>query len=206
MSDKVTAGGGQAAGRDISNSPLGDVGTVGVIGNGASGNVFIQNLHIHGNGRGVRPPQLTIPDGSICEAQAARLKDLVNEWVVTHNQIKPRSPLTHQAAWLKLNRRIKVATYRATPDSAFSGQEKWLLQQAAILRSAASAPRRDESWRADKIKAIKTRSSRAFGDSDFYKPYIIKNFKLSSLTELSNTDLQKTYTYVFSKKVQPGRE
>ena len=185
--------GGQAAQGDISNT------THGIMLNGANGSVVIHHLHIgDSHQRTVSAP--VIPEGAICEAQAARLKDLVNEWVVTHNQIKPRNPLTHQAAWLKLNRRIKVATYRATPATAFPEQEKWLLQQAAILRNMPSAPGKDDSWRLDKIKAIKTRSSRTLGDSNIYKPYIKKYFGVDSLTELANDELQRTYSYVFNKK------
>lgn len=200
MAEQAKAKGGQAALRDITKSPTGDVESIGIIGDKASGNIIIHNLHIVGESKRTPAVAPVIPEGSITEAQACRLKELVAEWVVTHNQVKPRSPLTHQAAWLKLNRRIKVATYRATPASAFSGQEKWLLQQAAILRSMASAPAKDDSWRADKIKAIKTRAMRTLGDGDIYKPYIKKNFGVSSLTELANDELQRTYTYVFGKK------
>lgn len=64
----------------------------------------------------------------------------------------------------------------------------------------ASAPAKDDSWRNDKIKAIKTRALRTLGNGDIYKPYIKKNFGVTSLTELANDELQKTYTYVFGKK------
>lgn len=200
MSDRATAqNGGQAAIHDISNSSQQINGDVGIIGDGATGNVIIQNLHINSGQRTRQTIPPVIPEGSISEAQAARLKELIGEWVTTHNQIKKRE-LTHQSAWLKLNGRIRVATYRATPASKFAEQETWLLQQAAILRSMASAPAKDDSWRADKIKAIKTRATRTLGDGDIYKPYIKKNFGVNSLTELANDQLQRTYTYVFGKK------
>lgn len=203
MKDKAQAQtGGQAAGRDINNNTQHISGSVGIIGDGATGNVIIQ-MHVNAEPRKRQTAQPTIPEGSISETQAARLKELVGEWVTTHNQIKKRE-ITHQSAWLKLNGRIKVATYRATPASKFAEQEAWLLKQAAILRSMASAPAKDDSWRADKIKAIKTRATRTLGDGDIYKPYIKKNFGVSSLTELAHDELQKTYTYVFSKKKAVG--
>lgn len=200
MTTKVTASTkGSAAGRDVVSSSATNNGTVGIIGDGATGNVVIHTLNIQQR-TAFKSPQPTIPEGSITEEQAARLKDLVAEWVVTHNQIKPRNPLTHQAAWLKLNRRIRVATYRATPAGKFSSQEKWLLQQAAILRNMASAPARDDSWRIDKIRAIKARATKTLGDANIYKAYIKKNFGAESLTDLANDDLQQTYGYVFNKK------
>lgn len=199
MTEKVRAeSGGQAAGRDISNSTQNISGSIGIIGDGATGNVIIQ-MHVNADSRKRQVTQPIIPEGSISEAQAARLKELIGEWVTTHNQIKKRE-LTHQSAWLKLNGRIKVATYRATPASKFAEQEAWLLKQAAMLRNMASAPCKDDSWRADKIKSIKTRAIRTLGDGDIYKPYIKKNFGAASLTELANDELQKTYSYVFNKK------
>lgn len=204
MSSKAASSGGQAVVGDVSASPHGDIGAAGIIGNGATGNVIIHHLHINdGKHRATHP--VVIPEGSISEAQACRLKELVAEWVVTHNQVKPRSPLTHQAAWTKLNRRIKVATYRATPASDFDDQEKWLLKQAAIIRSMASASGKDDTWRADRIKAIKTRASRNLGDANIYKPYIKRTFGADSLTDLANDELQRTYNWVYSKKKAESR-
>lgn len=188
--------GGQAAAGNIVNTQ--NSGAVGIIGDGATGNVIIQ-MHVNANRPRKHVVDPIIPEGSINETQAARLKELIGEWVTTHNQIKQRA-LTHQSAWLKLNGRIKVATYRATPASKFPEQEAWLLKQAAILRSMASAPSKDDTWRADKIKAIKTRATRNLGNGDIYKPYIKKNFGVESLTELAHDELQKTYTYIFGKK------
>lgn len=37
----------QVAGRDIRNSPPANSGSIGIVGDGASGNVIIQNLHLH---------------------------------------------------------------------------------------------------------------------------------------------------------------
>jgi hypothetical protein len=37
----------QSAGRDIRNSPPGNIGSVGIIGDGTICNVTIQNLHVH---------------------------------------------------------------------------------------------------------------------------------------------------------------
>lgn len=199
MKDKAQANSeGQAAGRDLSNRTQHISGSVGIIGDGATGNVIIQ-MHVSPTSPKRPTPSPVIPEGSISEAQAARLKELIGKWVTTHNQIKKRE-LTHQSAWLKLNGRINVATYRATPAGKFSEQETWLLKQAAILRNMASAPAKDDSWRSDKIKAIKTRAVRNLGNGDIYKPYIKKNFGASSLTDLANDELQRTYSYVFSKK------
>lgn len=46
MAKQVTAHAGQAAGRDIKNSSQGNTGQIGILGDGAIGNVIIQNLHI----------------------------------------------------------------------------------------------------------------------------------------------------------------
>jgi hypothetical protein len=47
MSGEAASNGGQAVVGDVSASPHGDIGTVGIIGNGATGNVIIQNLNIY---------------------------------------------------------------------------------------------------------------------------------------------------------------
>lgn len=47
MAKQVTANAGQAAGRDITNSPQINAGQIGILGDGATGNVIIQNLHVH---------------------------------------------------------------------------------------------------------------------------------------------------------------
>ena len=70
----------------------------------------------------------------------------------------------------------------------------------AILRSMKSAPGKDTKWRNARIGQIKARCKGQFVGVDVYKPYIKRNFKAESLTELSNEELQKTYNYVFKLK------
>lgn len=77
---------------------------------------------------------------------------------------------------------------------------QYIRREMAILRSMKSAPRKDAGWRNGRISQIKARCKGQFEGVDIYKPYIKKNFRADSLTELSDDELQKTYLYVFKKK------
>ena len=208
MSKKTTSAGGNAAGRDVRNEESNVIkvsfgerqpSAPAIVGNGNNGNIMAGgDVHITTE-RVVTRPRVTVTpgDGVISEEQAARLKGLIDDWVATHNAVK-RAQLTHQAAWSKLNKHGKVASYRMTPSAKFPAQERWLLRQIAMIRSMRSAAAKDPTWRASRIKAIKARASKQHGDDRVYENYIAK-FGKTSLTELTDDELQATYEYVLGK-------
>lgn len=209
MSKKITSSGGNAAGRDVRNEES-NVITVSfggrstpspaIVGNGNIGNIMAGgDIHITAQ-RVVTRPRVTVTpgDGVISEEQAARLKGLIDEWVKTNNAVR-RTKITHQGAWSALNKNGKVASYRMTPSVQFPAQERWLLQQIARIRKMSSAASKDPEWRSSRIKAIKARSSKQHGDSRAYEKYIAQ-FGKASLTELTDGELQATYSHVFGKK------
>lgn len=169
-----------------------------IVGNGniqAGGDVHITTERVV-----TRPRVTVIPgDGVIDNAQAARLKALVSDWVTKNNLVR-RTKLSFAAAWSALNKRAGVTAYRLIPSAKFSTLEKWLQAQIGRIGSMNSAPSKDPGWRGAKIGAIKARCKNQLGDEHAYCDYIMKNFGAASLTELSIDQLKKTYSYVMSKK------
>ena len=166
-----------------------------------SGNIQVGgDLHVKVERLVTRPRVVLTPgDGVIDESQAARLKALLTDWVNTNNAVR-RTQLSFAAAWSALNKRAGVTSYRAIPSEKFASLEKWLQQQSARIGNMASAPRKDGDWRAKKIGAIKARCKNQLGDEYAYRPYIQRNFKADSLSELATADLQRVYAYVMAKK------
>jgi len=135
----------------------------------------------------------------IDDVQRRSLFDLRIEWVTLHNTLK-KQPLTDAAAWARINKAAGSTSYHLIRREMYEVAVQYIRREMAILRSMKSAPRKDAGWRNGRIGQIKARCKGQFEGVDIYKPYIKKNFRADSLTELSDDELQKTYLYVFKKK------
>jgi transcriptional regulator with XRE-family HTH domain len=141
-------------------------------------------------------------DEHISESQAAKLTELVNEVVELEGKLK-KTPKTHRAVWGALNAHMGVTRYRLIPFDGFEKAEKYLRQWIGRLNSMASAPTKDaDAWRKRKYAYIKINSK---DDPEALERYIERNFKASSLAELSNEELEQTYRYIASRKREKGR-
>lgn len=168
-------------------------------GNNFIGNTGSVNVRIsHASRSPLRSPIPTGPE-YITPQQKAALTALKSEWMALHAQIK-QTPLSHGAAWLLINNSASVNSYHAIRLEQYKSTVAFIQKQMAILRSMKSAPAKDVDWRKQRITAIKARSKNQLGNPDAYKPYIKKNFKADSLTDLSSAELQRTYSYIMAKK------
>jgi DNA-binding XRE family transcriptional regulator len=136
-------------------------------------------------------------DEHITESQAVTLTALVNEIVELETKLKQK-PKTHRSVWGSLNAHIGVTRYRLIPLVSFDKAEKYLRQWIGRINSMSSAPVKDgDSWRKRKYAYIKINSK---NDPAIVDRYIAKNFSASSLSELSNDELEKVYRYVAARK------
>jgi transcriptional regulator with XRE-family HTH domain len=141
-------------------------------------------------------------DEHISEGQAAKLTELVNEIVEIEAKLK-KAPKTHRAVWGALNAHMGVTRYRLIPLIGFEKAEKYLRQWIGRLNSMASAPTKDgDAWRKRKYAYIKINSK---DDPSSIDLYIARNFKATSLTELSNDELEQVYRYVAGRKRGRGK-
>lgn len=148
-----------------------------------------------------RPKVVVTPgDGVVTDEQKAKINEKRLEWIALHNNVNPQNLLTDASAWVKINARAGVTSYHFIPLERFDDVIAFIQRQMAMLRSKASAPGRDDTWRTKRIAAIKVRCKNQLGDPDAYKPYIKKNFRASSLADLATDELRRTYNYIMAKK------
>jgi len=164
---------------------------IGVINGGTIHQVHTQR-HVQKTIAEVKPGEEHISD-----EQAAALHALVDTVVETEKRLKQK-PRGHRSIWGALNAHCGVPQYRLIRAEDFSKAQKYLHQWVGRLNSMASAPAKDgDAWRKRKYAYIKINSK---DDPAAVDRYIAKNFKVSSLTELDNDELEKVYRYVASRK------
>jgi DNA-binding XRE family transcriptional regulator len=141
--------------------------------------------------------KVTPGDEHITEKQASDLTALVDTVVETEQKLK-KAPKTHRAVWAALNRHCEVTSYRLIPLGEFERARKYLHQWLGRLNAMPSAPvKNGDALRKRQYAYIKI-NSKDFPEA--VDQYIRKNFKASSLTELSDEDLKRTYQYVAGRK------
>lgn len=141
--------------------------------------------------------KVTPGEEHITEKQASDLIALVDTVVETEQKLK-QAPKTHRAVWAALNRHCEVTSYRLIPLGEFERARKYLHQWLGRLNAMPSAPvKNGDALRKRQYAYIKI-NSKDFPEA--VDQYIHKNFKASSLTELSDEDLKRTYQYVAGRK------
>ncbi|MDR2186883.1 MAG: helix-turn-helix transcriptional regulator [Azonexus sp.] len=136
-------------------------------------------------------------DEHITEHQAAVLTALVADVIETEAKLKQK-PKGHRAVWGALNAHCGVTRYRLIRLTDFGKAEKYLRQWIGRLNSAPSAPiKTGDAWRKRHYAYIKINCK---DDPAWVTRYVTKNFSVSSLTELSNDQLERTYRAVASRK------
>ncbi|EOF4357771.1 ORF6C domain-containing protein [Pseudomonas aeruginosa] len=139
-------------------------------------------------------------DQHITEAQAAKLTELVRQIVELETQLK-KAPKSFRSVWAALNAHCGVTRYLLIALDDFPKAEKYLRQWIGRLNSMASAPVADnETWRKRRYSYIKINTK---DDSDWLAAYLKKTFKVTSLTELSDEQLDRTYRAVAARKRKP---
>lgn len=136
-------------------------------------------------------------DEHITEEQAAALTALVGQ-VVTLEASLRRAPKTHRAVWAALNAHCGVTRYRLIKVQDFEKARGYLHQWIGRLNSMSAAPAVDpDGWRKGRYAYIKINSR---DDGAALAAYLQRNFQASSLTELSDDDLEKTYRFVVGRR------
>lgn len=135
----------------------------------------------------------------ISEAQAYELKRLMDETVEVEQAVK-KNPRDYEAVFGAFKARFKLASYRALEADRFDEALTYLRTGLGRLRSAKSAPTKlGDSWRKQRYAAIKARS-RQIGAEAWLKQYLADKFLATSLTELSDKDLDTCYRTTMAKK------
>lgn len=138
-------------------------------------------------------------DGVVTAPQKAELTSIKNEWISVHNAVK-RSELSHSAAWYSFNRKFKINSYHELPIEKFEEAKKWLKSKIGAIRKMKSAKSKDPGWRNAAIRAIKARCKNQLSDEFAYMQYIKKNFEKSSLSALTDEELERVKAYISGKK------
>jgi hypothetical protein len=143
-------------------------------------------------------------DGTVTATQKAELTSLKDEWRDVYNAIK-RKELSHGAAWKAFNSHFKINSYAELPQERFEEGRSWFKRQLAILRSMASAKRKDPTWRNAQIRYIKAASKNNLGNNRAYEEYIVRKFGKTSLKQLENNELEATKVYIAGQKSRVGK-
>ncbi|KAB2772135.1 transcriptional regulator [Brucella anthropi] len=168
----------------------GNVSGVGFAGAGSKVQIVNTQKHITRTKVEAKPGSEHIKD-----EQKRILTDLVDQIVETETLLK-KTPKTHRAVWSSLNKHCGVTSYHLIKLEAFDKARKFLNMWLGRLNSARSAPIKDgDAWRKKRIAYIKVNTKDPV-DEAAMRTYIARNFKATSLTELSNDELDRTYRYV----------
>lgn len=139
-------------------------------------------------------------DGVISAEEKAVLRDLVGKWIEAFNTVK-RSELTWAAAWASFNRAMKVNSYAELRPDQMPAARAWLQRQVALINAMPSAPRKaGDRWRTARYGSIKAKAKNQLGDEFAYVAYTLKHFGKTSLTELTDPELERTYRYIMGLK------
>lgn len=164
------------------------------------GNVIGSNNIVH-----IQPPQqvkkkviVKTGDGVINATQKAKLQGLIRDLKDTHSQVK-KSELSWGAAWSKVIIPLKVSSYHEIPGERFEDAAKILQIEIAKLKNMNSAPKKVKNWRASQIKAIQARCNER-GLQDWRKEYMVTHFGQSTMTKLTDKEIQILYRAVMGKR------
>lgn len=172
----------------------GGVSGVGIAQNGSNISVVNTQRHI------TRTTVKTDPgEAHINEEQKAALQGLVKDVVDAELKLKQK-PKSYRAVWGALNAHCGVSQYSLIALGDFEKAQKYLNQWMGRLHSMATAPVKDgDAWRKRHYAYIKINSKSA-EDAVAVSQYMDRNFKATSLTELSNDELDKLYRYVAGRR------
>lgn len=162
---------------------------------------YIKHNHgtIHINPRHTTKAITNPTEDHISIDQRAKLIELVND-IVKQEGVLKRTPKSHRAVWSALNAHCQVNTYTLIAAKDFEKARKYLQQWLGRLNSSASAPVKDgDNWRKRHYAYIKI-NTKDPDDAAAVDAYMARRFKVTSLTELSNDELDAVYKYVAGRR------
>jgi len=131
----------------------------------------------------------------ISESQKATLKELVNKVEELEQKFR-RTPASYRSIYASLNSHCGVTSYSLIPLEKYEKAEKYLRQWIGRLSSQKRAGADDEV-RKRKYAYIKINTQ---SDESWLRTYLANRFNATSLTELDDDQLLKTYRAVASRK------
>lgn len=156
----------------------------------------------------VKPKVKVTPgEGCITDKQAALIRNLVAEIVTLEKQLKQRPKHYAQVYGAlfrhlsKNKRRPEITSYRLIPLDKFNEAETYLRSWIGRLSSLKTAPKKDSNWRKRKYAYIHT-NIKQFSLETKLREYLQQKFGVTSLKDLSDEELQKTYQAVAYWKKQ----
>ncbi|AKE69864.1 helix-turn-helix domain-containing protein [Pseudomonas aeruginosa] len=133
----------------------------------------------------------------ISEEQAAKLTTLVSDIVELEQRVR-KAPKSFRGVWASLNAHCGVTRYRLIPAKDFAKAEKYLYTWIGRLNSSSKAATSDnDTWRKRRFAYIKINTK---DDEEWLAAYLRKTFKVSSIKELDDASLDRTYRAVASRK------
>lgn len=135
--------------------------------------------------------------GVISAAQKRQLLDLRDQ--VVEASVVKKEPKTPASVMSGLNRYMKVNKYDEILDAHFPKALNWLRRQRGTMMSMKSASKKIPTWRNDRIAAIHARCKEK-ELIDWRFTYMEQKFKVKSMKDLSDKDLDALYRAVFAKK------
>lgn len=150
-----------------------------------------------------KPPKQPKPDVKpgvehITDEQASIIQGLVKEIAEIEASVKNK-PNSFVAIWSGLNSHMKVPQYRLILLGDFDKAIKYLRMWKGRLNAAPSAKKKNKNWRNTRLSAIHA-TAKNFGLEPQMRAYIMKKYNASSLTELTDDELDATYRYMLSAK------
>lgn len=135
----------------------------------------------------------------ITDAQAKEIKDRIQKIAESRSK---ESKYSFPQAYKALYDKFHITSYKLLPNSKYETAIKWLDKQIAIFRPKLKKVDNDQ-FRKDMYKSIHAKARQLGLDiHDFaFTALDLKN-PITSLTELSDTRLQKLYTKLFTRKKQ----
>lgn len=138
-------------------------------------------------------------DEHITEDQKVKIKELVDKIVETEATLR-KNPASYRSVWASLNKHCRVTTYPLIKLEDFEKARKYLNQWLGRLNSSASAPVKDgDNWRKRHYSYIKINTKDPM-DAQAVTDYMARKYKATSLTELSNDELETVYRYVAGRR------
>lgn len=171
-------------------------------------NIAQGDIHINNNvnPKIIRKNEFIPQPGDISSGQASDLKKMVDEIAELEQKVKQK-PKGHGAIWGALNRKLKVTYYREIKEVDYPKAVAYLRQWRGRLKATKTFKKEDGlAWRKDKYKAIKTLAKKELLLSDQQlKNYISDSFGTTSLTDLTDEELERLYKHFIAKKSKVNR-
>jgi hypothetical protein len=172
-----------------------------IVQSGTGNIIAFGNVSIGQEGR--RAPRVTVAANPgidhITETQKTTLKQIVSDVVATEARLK-KSPKSHGAVWSAVNKACGVTSYHLIALEDFETARGYLNSWLGRLNGMKSAPvKNGDAYRRRRYSYIKVNTKHP-EDAAALDAYILKKFKVTSISELSNPELEQAYRYVASRK------